>query len=179
MQGGLETGGGSSALRNRRASQNGTSSGRFRGRGFLWASEGAISHSSLPTSSPHPKKCCCAPSITVSHLPPQESTGPEVSTPADQALESASPALPPASEEAIPAQMQPLCIQLGASKGCIDVRLRAAKRVHQPPTLPSVLTYERYIWEWGWCAPSAASLSSILIPSGATRRVILICKMGK
>ena len=83
--------------------------------GFYGLLRGVISHSSLPTSSPPPKKACCAPSTTVSHLPPQESTGPEVSAPVDQALESVSLAVPPASEEAISAHMQPLCIQLG---GC-------------------------------------------------------------
>ena len=149
MQGGLQTRGGSSALRKRSACWDGSSSGWFRGGGFLWASEG----SDITLLPPHiltsPKKAPCAPSATVSHLPPQESIGPEASAPAEQALESASLALPPASEDEIPAHMQPLCIQLGASKGCTDVRLRAAKRAHQPLVLPSVLTYERYIWEWG------------------------------
>ena len=92
--------------------------------GFYGLLRGAISHSSLPTSSPPPKKAHCAPSNTISHLFPQESTEPEAFAPADQALESASLAVPPASEEEIPAYMQPLCIQLGASKGCTDVRLR-------------------------------------------------------
>ena len=73
--------------------------------GFYGLLRGAISHSSLSTSSPPPKKACCAPSATVSHLPPQESTGPEASAPVDQALESASLAVPPAPEEEIPAHM--------------------------------------------------------------------------
>ena len=115
----------------------------------------------------------------LSPMCPQESTGPQASAPAEQALESASLASPSAPEEEIPAHMQPLHIQLGVIKGSTDVRLRPAKRAHQSLTLPSVLTYERYIWEWGCCAPSVESLSSILIPSGTTRKVTLICKMGK
>ena len=83
--------------------------------------------------------------LTISHLPmspicPQESTGPEVSEPTadilEQALEVASPAALPASEKTLPADMQPLCIQLGVSSECIDARLRAAKRIHQPHMLP-------------------------------------------
>ena len=58
--------------------------------GFYGLLRGMISHFSLSTSSSPPKKACHAPSATASHLPPQESTGPEVSAPAEQALESAS-----------------------------------------------------------------------------------------
>ena len=117
--------------------------------GFYGLLRGAISHSSLPTSTPPPKRAHHAPSTTVSLLPIQEATWPEASAPMDQALESASLAVSPAPEEENPAHMQPLCIQLRASKGCTDVRLRTARRAHQPLALPSVLTYERYIWEWG------------------------------
>ena len=121
--------------------------------GFYGLLRGVISHSSLPTSSPPPKKACCAPSVTVSHLHPQESTGPEAFAPAEQALESASLNVPPVLEEEIPAHMQPLHIQLGASRGCTDVRLRAAKRAHQPLMLPFVPKYERYIWGGGGVPP--------------------------
>ena len=146
--------------------------------GFYGLLRGAISHSSLPTSSPPPKKACCAPSAIVSHPSPQESKEPEASAPVEQALESAYLTIPPVLEEEIPAHMHSLCIQLGASKGCTDVRLRAAKRVHLPLVLPSVPMCERYIWEWGWCAPSVASLYLILIPSGITGKVIPTCRMG-
>ena len=95
--------------------------------GFYGPLRGAILHSSLPTSSPPPKKACHAPSATVSHLPPQESTGPEASAPADQALESASLAVPPASEEEIPAHMQPLCIQLGGIKRVYRCQVEGCK----------------------------------------------------
>ena len=76
--------------------------------GFYGLLRGVISHSSLSTSSPPPKKACHAPSATVSKPPPQESTGPEVPNPVDQAAGPASPAAPVALEEAIPAHMQPL-----------------------------------------------------------------------
>ena len=83
---------------------------------FYGLLRGAVLHSSLPTSSPPPKKTCCAPSFTISHLPPQESKEPEASALAEQALESASLTVPPVLEEEIPANMQPFCIQLGSIK---------------------------------------------------------------
>ena len=84
--------------------------------GFYRLLRGAVSHSSTSSASPPYKKVHHTPSTTIPHLPPQESTGPEVSDPAGQAMESASPAVLLASEEAIPANMQPLCIQLGGIK---------------------------------------------------------------
>ena len=81
--------------------------------GFYGLLRGAVSHSSLPTSSPPPKKDCSAPSATVSHPPPQESKEPEASAPVEQALESASLTVPPVLGEEIPAHMQPICIQVG------------------------------------------------------------------
>ena len=96
-------------------------------KGFYGLLRGAISHSSLPTFPPPPKKACPAPSTTVSHLPPQESTEPEASAPADQVLESASLAVPPASEEEIPAHMQPLCIQLGGIKRVYRCQVEGSK----------------------------------------------------
>ena len=77
---------------------------------------GLVSHPSTSSASPLHKKVCHTPSTTIPHLPPQESTGPEVSDSAGQAVESASPAVLPASEKVIPANMQPLCIQLGDIK---------------------------------------------------------------
>ena len=71
---------------------------------------GAVSHSSLPTSSPPPKKTLHAPSSTISHLPPQESMEPEASVPTEQALESTSSTASSVLEREIPANMQPLCI---------------------------------------------------------------------
>ena len=76
---------------------------------------GAVLHSSISPAPPPHKKIWHTPSTT-SHPPPQESTGPDVPDPANQAMKAASPAVPLASEEAIPANMQPLHIQLGATK---------------------------------------------------------------
>ena len=95
--------------------------------GFYWLLRGAISYSSLSTSSPSPKKALHAPSTAVSHLPPQESTGPEASVPAEQVLESAALTLPPALEEEIPAHMQPLCIQLGGIKRVYQCQVEGCK----------------------------------------------------
>ena len=77
---------------------------------------GTVSHSSLPTSSPPPKKSYHAPSSTISHLPLQESKEPEASVAAEQALESTSSTAPSVLEGEIPANMQPLCIQLEGIK---------------------------------------------------------------
>ena len=73
-------------------------------------------HSSISTAPPLHKKVHHTPSATISHPAPQESTGPDVSEPADQVMKGVSLAAPPASEEAIPTHMQPLCIQLGGIK---------------------------------------------------------------
>ena len=127
MRGGSQTRGGSSALRNGRACLDGSSSGWSRGRGFYGLLRGVISHSSMPTSSPPPKKAHHAPSATVSHLPPQESTGPEASAPAEQVLECASPSVPPAPEEEIPVHMQPLCIWLEGIKRVYRCQVEGCK----------------------------------------------------
>ena len=96
----------------------------------LWASEGSYSTLLHILSPTQPKKAHHIPSATDSHLPPQEPTGfiPKVSYPAakiaEQALEVASSVASSASEEALPTDMQPLCIQLGASKKCTGARLQ-------------------------------------------------------
>ena len=59
---------------------------------------------------------CLSPGSPISQQPPQESTGPEVSGPAGQATMSAPSAATPAPESNIPADMQPLRIQLGGAK---------------------------------------------------------------
>ena len=78
--------------------------------GFYGLLRGAMLHSPITLApSPH-KKVCHTPSATISHLLPQESIGPDVSEHVDQVMKAFSPAVPPASEEAIPTHMQPLCI---------------------------------------------------------------------
>ena len=125
-----------SVIRNTRTGKNRNSSGRLRGRGFLWASEGSHSSPSYILSSNFSKKACHALSTTVSHLPPQESTGPEVSKPAtgitEQASEAASPAALPASEEASSPLCNPFTFSWGASRECTDAGLKVTKRDHQP-----------------------------------------------
>ena len=91
--------------------------------GFYGLLRGVVLHPSISLASPPHKKVCHTTSTTIPHWPPQESTGPKVSDPAGQAVESASPVVLPASEEVIPANMQPLCIQLGTSSGYICHRL--------------------------------------------------------
>ena len=146
--------------------------------GFYGLLGGAMLHSSVSSASTPHKKIHHTLSATISHLPPQESTGPEVPDPAGQAIKSASPAVLPASEEAIPANMQPFVFSWGASSECTGARLRAAERVHQPHMPPSAHMYARCTWGWGWCVPHAANLFSTQTHSSTIRRAILICKVG-
>ena len=145
--------------------------------GFYGLLRGAMLHSSR-SSVPPPHKKICHTHLPPSPIHPQESTGPEVPKPADQAMKYASPAVLPASEEAIPANMQPLCFQLGVSSEYTSARLRATKRVHQPHMPPSAHMYARCTSGWDWCVPHVANLSSTWIHSSIIRRAILMCKEG-
>ena len=87
--------------------------------GLLW---GAMSHSPMSSIPPQPKKCHQSPSATISVPPPQEhkEAAPEASAPAvkksELAQEVPSTAAPEALEMVIPANMTPLCLQLGCIK---------------------------------------------------------------
>ena len=80
--------------------------------GFYGLLRGAVSHSSISSAPPSPKKVCHSPSTTISCAPSQESQEPEAPGPAKQVLESTSSIAPPVLEGEILANMQPLCIQL-------------------------------------------------------------------
>ena len=127
--------------------------------GFYGLLRGAMLHSSVSPAPPPHKKVCHTPSATISHLPPQESTGPDVPDPADQAMKAVSPAAPPERRPFLPI-CNPFVFSWGASNEYTSARLRAARRVHQPHVLPFAHMYARYTWGWGWCAPPAANLSS-------------------
>ena len=75
-----------------------------------------------PVSQPH-----LSPDSPISHQPPQESTGPDVSGPAGQATMSALPVATPAPESDIPADMQPLRIQLGGAKRVYQCQVEGCK----------------------------------------------------
>ena len=92
--------------------------------GFL---RGVTSHCHLLPSQPPSKKPHHGPSTTTSQPSPQESTGPKVSNPADQATGPASPAALSVSEEAIPAHMQPLQIQVGGIKWVYKCQVEGCK----------------------------------------------------
>ena len=81
---------------------------------------GAMSHPSISSASPPHKKAHHTMSTTFSCLPPQESTGPEISGPTvdipKKAMGGISPAVPPASEETLPTDIQLFDIQLGGIK---------------------------------------------------------------
>ena len=104
--------------------------------GFYGFLRGVTTHSLPLPSQPPPKKPCPAPSTTISQPTLQDPKGPEVSNPADQATGPSFLAEPIAPEEAIPAHMQPLRLQVGVLKGSTNARLRAAKRAHQPHEPP-------------------------------------------
>ena len=114
--------------------------------GFYRFLRGAIADpiSSAPST---PKKACYTPSA------PHEPTGItlEASKSATQVTEQASEAASPAPEEALPANMQHLCIQLGVSKGCIDARLKVARRDYQHHMPPSAHVCTKCTCRWGWC----------------------------
>ena len=114
--GGMKAGGESTAVRNRGVGKMWEAVAGSEAEGLYGLLRGVTSHSHLLPSQPPPKKPCHAPSITTSQPPPQESTGPKVSDPAVQATGPASPAALSALEEAIPAHMQPLQIQVGGIK---------------------------------------------------------------
>ena len=98
---------------------------------------GVTSHSHPLPSQPNLKKPCFAPNTTISQPPPQESIGPEVSDPTGQAIGPASPAAPTALEEAIPAHMQPLQIQVGGIKWVYKCQVEDCKE--GPSTSPAII----------------------------------------
>ena len=89
--------------------------------GFYGLLRGAMSHSSVSPAPPPHKKVCHTPSATIAHLPPQQSKEPEAPGPAEQAPESTSSTAPSVLEGEIPANMQPLCIQLGGIRRNIQM----------------------------------------------------------
>ena len=147
--------------------------------GFYGLLRGAMSHSSISPAPPPHKNVCHTLSATISHLPPQGSTGPDVPDPADQAMKAVSPAVPPASEEAIPANMQPLYIQLGALNKYTGARLRAARRVHQ--TSHATICAHICKVHLGMVLVCPSCSKSFFNPdtSSATRKAILISRIRK
>ena len=115
--------------------------------GFYGLLRRAMLHSSISPAPPPHKKVCHTPSATISHAPPQESTGPDASEPADHAMKAVSPAAPPASEEAIPTHYAtPSHSAEGHQMSIAVPGLRAARRAHQPPMLPFVHISARCTW---------------------------------
>ena len=98
------------------------------------------------------QKCCHAPTVTISKLPPQQpkEAVPVFSTPVveevKQVLEAPSSAVSQALEVAISAHMAAIHLQLGPSRRCTNARLRVAVRSHQPHMLLSVCICAETIW---------------------------------
>ena len=117
---------------------------RSEAEGFCRLLKGAASHPSLSSILPPMKKCHPAPTTKASKPPLQESSkvSPEVcvsvveemeqipEAPLKLVPEAPSLVAAEAPEEAIPAHMTPLCLQLGALRGCTSARLRVARRGH-------------------------------------------------
>ena len=78
-------------------------------------------------SQPPPSQSCISPGSPIPQQPPQESTGPEVSGPAGPATVSTLSAAIPAPESDIPADMQPLRIQLGGTKRVYQCQVEGCK----------------------------------------------------
>ena len=137
---------------------------------FYGPLKGAILYSSVSSAPPPHKKVCHSPSATISHLPPQESEEPEVPGPAIQALESTSLTAPSVSEGEIPANMQPLHIQLGGIKHVYQCQVEGCREGPSTSHATICAYMQKAHLGWGWCAPSATSPSSTLSPSDATKR---------
>ena len=132
--------------------ESGNASGRIRGRGFIWASDGcSISFSCVHCPTPS-KRHCQATTTTVSKLLPQKprEVKAESSAPAAEggvlAQEVPSLAISQALEVAIPTHMAPLQLNVGASKGFISARLRSVVRDCPSPGQSFALTHARCIW---------------------------------
>ena len=112
---------------------------------------GAILHSSISSIQPPPTNPHYTPSATTSKPSPQdpEEAVPKAFAPVAEVMEQrvAAPAVSPALEVAIPTQMTPLCLQLGASRGCINAGLRVAPRGLQPHRLLFVNMYAESTWD--------------------------------
>ena len=111
-----------------------------------------MSHTSSSPVQPPCKKHNPAPTMTISHLPPQEPkrVAPKVSGSVaekeKQTLRIPSPATAETPEETIPAHMHPFASSWRASKGCIDVGLKVVQRGHQPHVQLSVHMCAECTW---------------------------------
>ena len=129
--------------------------------GFYGLLRGAMLHSSISPALPPYKKVHHTPSITISHPPPQESTGPDVPDPADQAMKAVSSAISPALEEAIPANMQPLHIQLGGIKLVYQCQVEGCKE----GTSTSCATICAHVHKVTWGGVGVPLLQQIFLQS--------------
>ena len=108
---------------------------------------GVTSHSHPVPSQPSIKEPCCAPSITISQPPPQESTGPNVSNLQVRLQDLSLQLLPQLQRRPFQPTCNPSGFKLGVLKGYISVRLRPAQRAHQPPGPPFACISGESTWE--------------------------------
>ena len=122
-------------------------------------------------STPLPSQPHISPSPSVHSQPPQEPTQPETLDPVGPATMPAPVAATPATGDDIPADMQPLRIQLGGAKRVYQCQVEGCKE--GPSTSRALLsapTSGECTWVWGWCAPFAINPSSTRMPLGITKR---------
>ena len=114
--------GGGTAVGGRGIAKSRASCGRIRAEGLYRLLRGALSHSSMSSAQPPPKRCCQAPTTTVSTLPNQESEGvkskPSAPAAEGSGLAQEAPSLPVSQvlEVAIPTHMTPLYLNVGGVK---------------------------------------------------------------
>ena len=89
--------------------------------------KGVTSYPCPAPSHPPLKKPHLSPSSTITQPPLLESTGPEVSNPVGQAIESTPPAATPAPEEDLMVHMQPLRVQVGGTKHVYQCQVEGCK----------------------------------------------------
>ena len=137
--------------------------------GFYGLLRGAISHSSLSSAPPPHNNVCHTPSATTSHLPLRSRRNPKLLVLLNMCWTLTSSTAPSVLEGEIPANMQPLHIQLGGIKRVYRCQVEGCRE--SPST--SCATICAHVCKvhlgLGWCAPSATNPSSTLTPSGITK----------
>ena len=119
--------------------------------GFYELLKGAVSHTSSSLVQPPLKKHHATPTMTISHLPPQEPerVAPKVSGSVaekeKQVLEVSYSSISRDSRAHM-STCNPFASSWGASKGCINARLKVAQRGHQAHMPLSVLMCAECTW---------------------------------
>ena len=137
---------------------------------LLW---GALSHSATLMAQPPIKGIDNPPLPTCQNHPPRSMKRLTWSPPLPWlrgCTGGSSLAISQALEVAIPANMTPLHLNVGASRGSINVELRGAMKDHPPLVWPFVPICAIPTWALGWPVLPPYRPSLIQMPSGNTKR---------